>query len=956
MNPLKALNDYGQVAWLDFLARRFIADGDLKRLVVEDGLTGITSNPSIFEKAILGNDDYDGPLKKAEEQGDLDVGSLFERLAVEDIQHAADVLRPVYEATQRRDGYVSIEVSPYLAMDTEGTVAEARRLWQAVGRENLMVKVPATAPGLPAIRQLIGAGINVNITLLFSQEVYEQVVTAYLGGLEDLIARDGDPSRIASVASFFVSRIDTAVDQRIEGRLRQTDDAAERDTLTGILGKVAIANAKLAYQRYRRRFAGPLWENLQARGAHTQRLLWASTGTKNPEYSDVRYVEGLIGPDTVNTMPPKTMDAFRDHGKLRASLEEDLDGARHVMVTLDRLGISIDEVTAELVEQGVRLFADAADKLLGAVARKRAAVLGPRLNRQSHEVDAALAAAITPALETWRIKGNIRRLWQRDVSLWTGGDEAHWLGWLDVVDEQRASLNHLTTLAAEIRQGGFSDVLLLGMGGSSLGPEVLGTSLGAQSGFPTPHVLDSTDPAQIRNFEKKINLAKTLFIVSSKSGTTLEPNVFKQYFFERAAQRLGREEAGQHFIAITDPGSQLQQIAERDRFRRIYFGVPSIGGRYSVLSNFGMVPAAVSGIDIQRLLASACKMVRACAASAPPADNPGVLLGGIMGVLAQQGRDKLTIIASPGISGFGAWAEQLIAESTGKHGKGLIPVDAEPLGSPEVYGNDRLFVYLRLDAAADPAQDAAIEALARAGQPVVRIALAERYQLGQEFFRWELAVAVAGAIIGINPFDQPDVEASKIKTRELTAAYEKTGMLPEETPIFEANGLKLFADERNAQALRQRGAGASLESYLKAHLERLGDGDYFAVLAYIERNAAHMGALQPLRAAIRDRWHVATCLGFGPRFLHSTGQAYKGGPNSGVFLQVTCDDAVDLDIPGQAYSFGVIKTAQARGDFEVLAERERRALRVHLGTDIEAGLAMLASTIGAISRDRQRRT
>jgi transaldolase/glucose-6-phosphate isomerase len=945
MNPLKALNDYGQVVWLDFLARRFIADGGLKRLVDEDGLTGVTSNPSIFEKAILGSSDYDGSLKDALEQGDLDVRSLFERLAVEDIQNAADVLRPVYERTRRRDGYVSIEVSPYLAMNTEETVVEARRLWQAVGRENLMVKVPATAPGLPAIRQLTGEGINVNITLLFSQEVYEQVAAAYLGGLEDLIARGGDPRGISSVASLFVSRIDAAVDKLIEARLRQTNDNAERDALTGIRGKVAIANAKLAYQRYKHLFAGPRWENLHAKGAHTQRLLWASTGTKNPEYSDVLYVEELIGPDTIDTMPPGTMDAFRDHGRIRASLEEDLDGARQVITTLDRFGISIDDVTAKVLEEGVQLFVDAADKLFGAVARKRAAILGPRLNRQSHKVDATLDAAIGSTLDDWRAEGKIRRLWRRDASLWTGGDEASWLGWLDAVDDQLASLDSLTALAAEVRKAGFSDVLLLGMGGSSLGPEVLGMTFGAQPGFPRLHVLDSTDPAQISGLEKKINLAKTLFIVSSKSGTTLEPNVFKQYFFERVVEALGREAAGRHFIAITDPLSKLQQIAEQDRFRRVYFGVPSIGGRYSVLSDFGTVPAAASGIDVPRLLGSACKMVRSCAASVPPADNPGVLLGVIMGVLAQHGRDKVTIVASPDVADFGAWAEQLIAESTGKSGKGLIPVDAEPLGPPGVYGDDRLFAYLRLDAEADPAQDAAVEALERAGQPVVRIALPDRYQLGQEFFRWEMAVAVAGAIIGVNPFDQPDVEASKVKTRELTAAYEKAGALPREAPILEAGGLQLFADGRYARTLMEAGAGSSLESCLKAHLGQLRAGDYFAVLAYIERNGVHMKTMQRLRVMIRDRRRVATCVGFGPRFLHSTGQAYKGGANSGVFLQVTCNDATDLDVPGQAYGFGAVKAAQARGDFEVLAERGRRALRVHLGSDTEAGLATLVDGV-----------
>lgn len=948
MNPLKRLNDYDQVAWLDFLARGLITDGSLKRLVDEDGLTGVTSNPSIFEKAILGSSDYEDPLRKAEEQHDLDVESLFEHLAIKDIQNAADLLRPVYEATQHHDGYVSIEVSPYLAMSTAGTVAEAQRLWEAVGRENVMVKVPATEPGLTAIRQLIAAGINVNITLLFSQAVYEQVVAAYLGGLEDLIARGGEVTKIASVASFFVSRIDTAVDKLIDARLSQINDPAERTALSGIRGQVAIANAKLAYQRYQRLFAGPRWEKLQAKGAHTQRLLWASTGTKDPEYRDVLYIEELIGANTVNTMPPATMDAFRDHGQLRASLEEDLDAAREVMATLERLDISIDEVAAKLLEQGIERFADASDKLLGAVARKRAEVLGSRLNRQSYKLGATLEAAVESTLESWRVEGKIRQLWQREASLWTGEDEMNWLGWLDIVDEQLQSLEHVTALTDAIRRADFSDVVLLGMGGSSLGPEVLSTSFSAQPGFPQLHVLDSTDPAQIKHVEEKLDFTKTLFIVSSKSGTTLEPNVFKQYFFERAAQTLGHGAAGQHFIAITDPGSKLQQIAERDHFREVYFGVPSIGGRYSVLSDFGMVPTAAIGIDVQRLLASACKMVRSCAASSPPADNPGVLLGIIMGVLGKYGRDKVTIIASPDIAGFGAWAEQLIAESTGKHGKGLIPVAAGPLGSPGVYGDDRLFVYLRLDSAADSTQDAAIEALERADQPVVRIALADHYQLGQEFFRWEMAVAVAGAIIGINPFNQPDVEASKVKARELTAAYEKMGALPEEKPIFEAKGLKLFTDESNARALHEAGAEGSLESYLQAHLGRLGAGDYFALLAYLERHDAHSKLLQELRVAIRDHYRVATCLGFGPRFLHSTGQAYKGGPSSGVFLQVTGDDAADLDVPGHAYSFGVIKAAQARGDFEVLAQRERRALRVHLGADTEAGLTTLIAALQRI--------
>jgi len=943
MNPLKSLNDHGQVVWLDFLARRFIADGSLKRLVNEDGLTGVTSNPSIFEKAIVGSSDYDASLEAAEQQGDLDVLSLFERLAVEDIQNAADVLRPVYEATQRRDGYVSMEVSPYLAMSTEGTVAEARRLWRAVGRENLMVKVPATAPGLPAIRQLTGEGININITLLFSQVVYEEVVAAYLRGLEDLVARGGDPSRTASVASFFVSRIDSAIDKLIDERLRQTNQAEEREMLAGLRGKVAIANAKLAYQRYKRLFAGSRWEKLRAKGARPQRLLWASTGTKDPSYSDVLYVEELIGRDTINTMPPATMDAFRDHGKVRPALEEDVREAERVMATLDRFDISIDAVTARLTQEGVQLFTEAADKLLGAVARKRAKLLGAALDSQTCKLPAELEKEVAASLEAWRRAGNVRRLWARDASLWTGTDEAKWLGWLGIVDEGRKRTERLDQLAEDVRRERFSHILLLGMGGSSLGPEVLAETFGRQPNRPELLVLDSTDPAQIRTVESKIDPARTLFIVSSKSGGTLEPNILKQYFFERVKAAVGAGQAGSRFIAITDPGSKLQEIAERDRFRHVFFGEPTIGGRYSVLSDFGMVPAEAMGLDLGRLLSATQEMVRSCAASVPPADNPGVVLGTVMGVLAKSGRDKVTIIASPRIADFGAWLEQLIAESTGKQGKGVIPVDAEPLGPPDVYAPDRLFAYVRLAADADPRQDESVAALERAGHPVVRIALADRYHIGQEFFRWEIATAVAGAILGIDPFDQPDVEASKIKTRELTAAYEKSGKLPPEAALAGDRGVKLFADESTRKALA--GSRGTLAGCLRAHFEQLRSGDYCALLAYIERNKLHRDALQSIRVMIRDRKRVATCLGFGPRFLHSTGQAYKGGPNTGVFLQITCDDAADLDVPGQRYTFGVVKAAQARGDFEVLAERGRRVLRVHLGAHVAAGLTTLREAV-----------
>jgi transaldolase/glucose-6-phosphate isomerase len=943
MNPVKALEKHGQSVWLDFLARGFIAKGELKKLIDTDGVKGVTSNPSIFEKAIGSSDEYDGAIKKALEKGDRPVAELFELLAVEDIQNAADVLRPVYDRLKGNDGFVSLEVSPYLAMDTKGTIVEAERLWKHVSRKNLMVKVPATAEGLPAIQHLIGEGISINITLLFSQEVYVQVAEAYLSGLEKYVAGGGDPADVASVASFFVSRIDSAVDKELDEKITKANDPTEKQRLAALKGKVAIANAKLAYQKYKRLFSGARWDRLAAKGAKPQRLLWASTGTKNKDYSDVLYVEELIGPNTVNTMPPATLEAFRDHGKPRDSLEENIEDARHVLAELERSGISLDAITAELVKDGVKLFADAADKLYGAVAHKRAAVLGALIDRQELALGNQIKKAVEKATEDWRATGKIRRLWHRDQSIWTGTDEDKWLGWL--TSPASADVADYQDFARRVKGQNFTDAVVLGMGGSSLGPEVLAETFGRKPGFPKLRVLDSTDPAQVRAMENAIDIAHTLFIVSSKSGGTTEPNALKNYFFARVSEAIGPERAGHRFIAVTDPGSSLEKVATKQGFARIFHGDPTIGGRYSVLSPFGLVPAAVAGIDVGKLVKHALSMVRSCADDVPPHENPGVQLGLAMGHAGLEGRDKVTILSSKKISDFGAWAEQLIAESTGKDGKGLIPIDGESLGDAAVYGSDRFFIDIRTEGESDAAHEEKLAALERAGHPLVRIVMKSIDHIGQEFFRFEMATAVAGSVLGINPFNQPDVEDAKIKTRELTAAFEKTGRLPPENPVMSSDEADLYTDDKNAAALRKAGADGDLGSWLKAHLNRSHAGDYVALLAYIERNSAHIDSLQQMRLEVRDKRRLATCAEFGPRFLHSTGQAYKGGPDSGVFLQITADDAVDLPVPDQKASFGVIKAAQARGDFDVLTERGRRALRVHLKGDLESGLKMLDARI-----------
>lgn len=556
----------------------------------------------------------------------------------------------------------------------------------------------------------------------------------------------------------------------------------------------------------------------------------------------------------------------------------------------------------------------------------------------------ALRGEVETAAASWSASGHTARLWAGDASIWTSTDENRWLGWLSAPADAVASIPALDAFAAEVRAEGFTDVLLLGMGGSSLCPEVLAESFGPQPGSPRLHVLDSTDPAQVAAVERRVPLATTLVIVASKSGATLEPNIFSAYFFDRMVAAVGATEAPRHFVAITDPNSKLEAAARRDRFRGIFSGVPSIGGRYSALSPFGLVPAAAMGLDLARWVASATDMADKCAL--PSVDeNPGVALGLVMGTAARLGTNKLTAIVSPRIYDLGAWLEQLVAESTGKNGQAIIPVDREPLAAPAAYGTDRLFVYLRLSTSPDAAQDAAIEALITAGRPAVRIDVADVYALAGEFFRWEIATAVAGAVMGINPFDQPDVEASKIETRKITDDVERTGHLPAETPIVADASLRLFTDAFNAEVLAALADDASPAAWIRAQLERLGPGDYLALLAYVPMTGPHDAALTRMRAAVRDRRHVATCVGFGPRFLHSTGQAYKGGPNSGVFLQITCDDATDLAVPGARYSFGVVKAAQARGDFQVLVDRRRRALRVHLGSDVSAGLATLEQII-----------
>ncbi|MGD0223936.1 MAG: bifunctional transaldolase/phosoglucose isomerase [Terriglobia bacterium] len=940
-NPLRVLNSLGQSVWFDYIRRSELTSGHLKALVDADGVSGVTSNPSIFEKAIAGSNDYDEAIRKLVEAGE-ETPLIFEALEVEDIRTAADIFRPVYDSTEGRDGFVSIEVAPTLARDTQGTIAEAHRLWQRVDRPNVLVKVPGTAEGLPAIEHLLGEGININITLLFAIERYEEVAWAYIAALEKL-AREGKPlDRIASVASFFVSRIDVMGDQQLAAKIPAAKNAEEKQRLEWLEGKTAIANAKLAYVKFKEIFASARFQALAKKGARVQRMLWASTGTKNPNYSDTLYIDTLIGPDTINTMPVASLAAYRDHGKPAPRIEEGLDEARSVMQQLAEEGLDLAVMTRKLEEQGVDLFTKDYEKLLAALAEKRRQYALPPV--QPAAIDASLQAATHAALERLEAQGFSRRLWERDATLWKQDPDhqkiiRNALGWLTVAQTMLKQLDVLEGFPQEIKSAGFTQQVLLGMGGSSLCPDVCRATFGTRPGFLPLTVLDSTVPASVAAVEDSVDLANTLFLVSSKSGGTTETTSFFQYFHDRVRSIKG-DKAGENFVAITDPGTSLEKLAKEKNFRRVFPGQPDIGGRYSALSNFGMIPAALAGVHVHGLLERAAHMAAACGANVAAKDTPGLVLGAALGAAGLSGRDKITFVISPAIETFADWVEQLIAESTGKEGKGLVPVAGEALHGPAAYRQDRLFVQIKLTSEADEATECALQALEAAGHPVIRIILRDVLDLGAEFFRWEVATATAGALLGIDPFDQPNVQESKDNTKSLLAEYRAQGKFPEGDPLLESDGLKVYGDAATLGA-----AATSVGGALAAFLNQGRPGDYVALMAYIQPTPEHTVALQSLRQSLREASHLATTLGYGPRFLHSTGQLHKGGANNGLFIQITADDAQDLPIPGEPYTFAVLKHAQALGDLRSLASKQRRFLRLHLGGDAGAQLARLGRLV-----------
>ncbi|HEY2092370.1 MAG TPA: bifunctional transaldolase/phosoglucose isomerase [Thermoanaerobaculia bacterium] len=908
-NPLAELPRLGQSVWFDQMERKLVTAGKLQQMIDEDDLRGLTSNPTIFEKAIAGSDDYEGQLRSLAAQNKTRE-EIYDEIVLEDIGDAADVFEPVFRKTGGDDGFVSIEVLPTIAMDTQATIAEAKRLFGKLNRQNVMVKIPATPAGIPAIEEALAAGININITLIFSNDVYKQVMEAYLRALERRVEQNLPIADINSVASFFVSRIDTQADKQLEAKLK--DDPS----LAGLLGKIAISNAKLAYVEFKKVFGSERFQRLRDKGAKVQRPLWASTGTKNPKYSDVLYIDSLIGADTVNTIPPATYLAYKDHGNPRPTIEENVDEAERVLKTFAGKGFSLKAITDQLTEEGVKSFSASFASLMQTIEARRDEALRGLADRVTLHLGTH-QKAVDDAIDRVEKEKFVDRIWAKDATLWKNDDAhkkiiANALGWLGVAEDMTKHAAELKAFADSVR-GEFTHFVVLGMGGSSLCSEV------TRRVFNTPQllVLDSTVPEAVRALEEKIDVAKTLFIVASKSGTTTEPAMFHRYFYDRVKSVKG-DRAGENFVAVTDPDTQLGKDAARDKFRKVFINYADIGGRYSALSYFGMVPAALAGVDVTALLDRA--MHASHTTTVPKArKNPAALLGAVIGAMALSGRNKLTLITPPPLDTLGLWVEQLIAESTGKEGKGVVPVAGEPPIDAKDYGDDRLFVCVRMRGSD---QTARLKELSSAGHPVVDIVMEDPLDLGEIFFLWEFATAVAGALLGIDAFDQPNVQESKDNTKRLLEEFKSTGKM----------------SSSGTQVAPSDNAVAALLAQVKA-------GDYVALTEYFAETPKRDELIAQIRETIARERHVATTTGYGPRFLHSTGQLHKGGPDTGVFLQLTGGSSDDVPIPNEPFGFGVLVRAQAIGDFESLLKRNRRAISINLGTDIDKALEQLAQAV-----------
>ena len=941
MSNLNKLIDFGQSYWLDNLTRSMIKSGELKKRIAKEGLRGQTSNPAIFHKAIYESADYNKQIEKLAKEG-KSILEIYDALTIKDVQDACDLLHEVYDSSNGVDGYVSLEVSPYLAHDTEITLSEARRLFAAVNRPNCHIKIPGTRAGLAAIEQALYEGINVNVTLLFSIKAYEDVAQAYIKALDRRLAEGKSTDKVASVASFFLSRIDVLTDQLLGHLINPTKDFGDLPRPEHLLGKTAIASAKLAYKSFLKIFSGERWEKLASAGAKVQRPLWASTSTKDPLYIDTKYVEPLIGYNTVNTLPEVTIAAFSNHGKVEEStILINVDEAHQVLVNLKKLGIDIDLITSQLTNEGVQKFIEPFDKLIRKLAQERLKILEDKIGTQNFFYGKS-ESSIKAALTSLNDKQFTRRLFAKDSYLWKNDPKLsvtikNRLGWLGV-EEFMNRVDEINDFVKNVRADKYSYAVLLGMGGSSLCPEVALQTFGTKKGYLKLFVLDNTSPEAVHHVESQIDLNKTLFMVASKSGSTIESNSFYKYFYNLyEVNKIGNP--GNHFIAITDPKTSLESEARSKNFRYVFTNPEDYGGRYSALSFFGLVPMALIGINIKEILKSAYRMKQSCSPFIPSDVNPGVSLGAFLGINQKLGRDKATFILSPSIKSFGLWVEQLIAESTGKEGFGILPVEGELLGSKEQYGKDRVFVYMFIKKEKDAASEKKLASLESAGFPVVRIMLPDIHGLGGEFLRWEIATATACVVVGVNPFDEPNVSESKKNTNDLLAEWKHSGSFAETIPLVKTDSISVYAD----QSLNL--TGRAVKDILNKFFKLANPSDYISFLAYFLQTSDREKQLQAIRNQLSKKYKTATTIGYGPRYLHSTGQLHKGGPNKGLYVLLTADTELKIELPGSGYDFATLQHAQTLGDFRALTNKNRRIVRVRISGDLNKGLKTLSTIL-----------
>ena len=943
--PSVELYKAGQGPWLDTISRKLLRSGTLKAYIEESGLLGVTSNPSIFQQSISQGEGYEQDIQKLLKRG---AGTLeiYDALTISDIREACDLFLPVFKKTSGEHGFVSLEVLPNLAFNKEATVEEARRLFRLVNRPNVMIKVPATSQGIRAVERLIGEGINVNVTLIFSQKNYREVAAAYLSGLETLAQNGGDLAQVHSVASVFVSRIDTDIDKQLDAKLATEKDAAKRALLTDLKGRAAVANSKMIYHAFKELFSSSRFQSLKKRGASVQKALWASTSTKNPSYPDLVYVETLVGRDTVNTLPQSTWEALLAHGQIRPdTVEENISGAEETLAGLKSLGIDIHSVCDRLQQEGVKSFMISFESLMATLEKKREIPMTSSV-RTNISLPSHLEKSAAETLARFSKKDLHARWLAKDPTLWSN-DAAHQkvilnrLGWVENCEKIMGKIYEIDQLQEKAFKNKIRDIVLLGMGGSSLAAEVLSLILkkpsqkvkGALKGIRF-HLLDTTDPASILKVEKAVRYPTTLFLVGSKSGSTIETRSQYQYFFDRVKRFYKNDEnkAAERFVIVTDEGSPLAELGRSKNFAGLFLNPGDIGGRYSALSFFGLVPAALLGIDVRQVLADAQRFLDAMRATQDISKNEGIALGILLGALAVQGKDKLTFWTSPGLASFADWAEQLIAESTGKEGKGITPVAGEPPLSLDRYGADRVFAVLRLKGENEKLWTSRIKALRSKGFPVLDFVWSDGMAVGGEFLRWEVATSFASVVLKVNPFDEPNVTESKNITSRLLEDVKKKKALPKPGKLITARGAKLTPAERKT---------------LVVFFARLPKNGFVSLLAYVDRTPAEKKVLQGLQRSIASALKVPVLSGFGPRYLHSIGQLYKGGPKQGIFVEFFVKDAKDVKIPGEVYGFSQLKRAQAMGDYEAISSKGLPILAVDLGATVTAGFSSFQKKLTA---------